>query len=41
MPIMALVLTPHHRMDLEHAAVAERHTRTGKRYRALVMRGRG
>ena len=36
---MALVLTPAQRDDLETAAAAERHTRTWKRYRALLLRG--
>jgi transposase len=38
---MALVLTPGQRDDLEMAAAAERHTRTWKRYRALLLLGEG
>ena len=38
---MALVLTPAQRDDLETAAAAERHTRTWKRYRALLLLGEG
>jgi transposase len=38
---MALDLTPDQRAELERAAAAERHTRTWKRYRALLLLGDG
>jgi transposase len=38
---MALIVTPEQRRDLEAAAAAERHTRTWKRYRALLLLGEG
>jgi transposase len=38
---MALMLTPDQRDELERAVAAERHTRTWKRYRALLLLGEG